>query len=317
MLHITTSSIDTAALPTATDDVKSGWEAAWEWFLGAPLQIAIIVVASLVVLGVIRSLIKRVTEAIANGSPEVGKDRRGADSTPRGVLARAVPMANPLAGVRRAQRARTIGSVLRSTANVIVLAIMILLVLDTLGVNIAPFIASAGIVGVALGFGAQSLVQDYLSGIFMLLEDQYGVGDTVDFGEVTGTVEDVQLRVTKVRDLEGTLWFVRNGEILRTGNMSQEWSRTLVEFPVSMTADVPRVREVLEAAAARIAEDEELGAYVLEAPEVTGVESIARGRLLFRIRIKTQPAMQWEVARALRVAVRDDLSGAGIPLSSW
>lgn len=301
-------------LGDTVDQGKEGWDLFWSWFLGAPLQIVIIIAASLVLLAIVRALINRVTESIAKEAP-TGADKNG--TAPRGVLARAVPLTNPLASVRRAQRARTIGSVLRSTANIVVLATMVLLVLDVLGVNIAPFIASAGIVGVALGFGAQSLVQDFLSGIFMLMEDQYGVGDTVDFGEVTGTVEEVQLRVTKVRDLEGTLWFVRNGEILRTGNMSQEWSRTLVEFPVPMSADVPQVREVLEAAAERIANDEELGAYVLEEPEVTGVESIARGRLVFRIRIKTQPAMQWEVARALRVAVRDDLTAAGVPLASW
>lgn len=317
MLHTTAVHPVVSESPSVADQAADGWDAVWSWFLGIPLQIAIIVVVSLIALGVVRSLIKRVTEAIAKDTPVTGRGRSGQEPAPFGVLARAVPMANPLAGVRRAQRARTIGSVLRSTANLVILAIMLLLVLDVLGVNIAPFIASAGIVGVALGFGAQSLVQDYLSGIFMLLEDQYGVGDTVDFGEVTGTVEDMQLRVTKVRDLEGTLWFVRNGEIMRTGNMSQEWSRTLVEFPVSMTADVTRVRTVLEAAAERITNDEELGSYVLEAPEVTGVESIARGRLVFRVRIKTQPAMQWEVARALRVAVRDDLNEAGIPLSTW
>ncbi|GIJ00318.1 small conductance mechanosensitive channel [Sediminihabitans luteus] len=296
------SSLVAATDPPAVPALDDGAEAWWHWFLGVPLRVVLIVVVSLVVLVVLRSAIRHVAEKIAADDPPA---------------ARGLMRANPLAGARRAQRARTIGSVLRSSANILVISIMLLLVLDALGMNIAPFIASAGIVGVALGFGAQSLVKDFLSGIFMLLEDQYGVGDTVDLGDVTGTVEEVQLRVTKVRDIEGTLWFVRNGEILRTGNMSQEWSRTLVEIPVPLTADVEQVRGLLTGAAARVTADPVLGAYVLEDPEVTGIESIAAGRLTFRVRIKTQPSMQWEVARALRVAIRDDFAAADVALAVW
>ena len=108
------------------------------------------------------------------------------------------------------------------------------MMLSELGVNVAPIIASAGILGIALGFGAQSLVKDFLSGIFMIFEDQYGVGDVVDLGEAIGTVEAVSLRVTRLRDVNGTVWYVRNGEILRVGNMSQNWARTVLDVGVGL-----------------------------------------------------------------------------------
>src|SRR5262245_42889011 len=133
---------------------------------------------------------------------------------------------------RRRQRAEALGSVMRNLASVTIFAVTAMLVLAELGVNLAPLIASAGIVGVALGFGAQNLVKDYIAGIFMLLEDQYGVGDVVDFGEADGTVEAVGLRITTIRDGRGVLWYIRNGEIVRVGNRSQGWSLVVVDVPV-------------------------------------------------------------------------------------
>ncbi|WP_240696773.1 mechanosensitive ion channel family protein [Cellulosimicrobium funkei] len=268
----------------------------FEWFVGLPLRVLLIVVIGALVLAVVRRLIRRVSEHIAEGTPTLrGKRLKGLGGSEVGsVLLRA----NPLASARRAQRARTVGSVLRSTANIVIGATIVLMVLTELGVNIAPFLASAGIAGVALGFGAQSLVKDFLSGTFMLLEDQYGVGDTVDFGEVTGTVEEVALRVTKVRDGNGTLWFVRNGEILRTGNKTQEWGRAVVDVRVAYWADVEAVRAALLAAAEEVGSDPVLGTYFLEPPEVTGIEAMTAEALQLRVQVKTQAAMQWEVARA-------------------
>src|SRR5688500_13532874 len=149
------------------------------------------------------------------------------------VIERAVTRlsAGPLTE-RRALRARTLGSLLRSVVTTLIFAVVVMMIIDELGVNIAPLIASAGIVGLALGFGAQSLVKDYLSGVFMILEDQYGVGDVVDLGEASGTIEEVGLRVTRLRDVNGTVWYVRNGEILRVGNMSQNWARTVLDIGV-------------------------------------------------------------------------------------
>jgi moderate conductance mechanosensitive channel len=298
------------------DEVAKQANALLDWFLGAPLRIILIIVIGSVVLAIVRRLINRVAEHIADGTPLT--ERRGmkglktlSESSVGNVLLRA----NPLANARRAQRARTIGSVLRSTANILLGTIIVLMVLTELGMNIAPFLASAGIVGVALGFGAQSLVKDFLSGTFMLLEDQYGVGDSVDFGVVSGTVEEVALRVTKVRDADGTLWYIRNGEILRTGNKSQEWGRASVEVRVAYFADLEQVERVLREAGQEVAADPVLGTYLLEQPEVSGIESMTPEEMVLKVSVKTQAAMQGEISRALRTTVRERLAAAEIPLA--
>ena len=218
-----------------------------EWFVGLPLKIILIVVISSIVLVLLRRAIRGITNHVADGSSILDRGPLG-ESAVGSVLAKA----SPLASARRAQRARTIGSVLRSTATIVVGSIAFFLILDALGVNIAPFIASAGVVGVALGFGAQSLVKDFLSGLFMLLEDQYGVGDVVDVGPATGTVEAVTLRITKIRDADGTLWYVPNGTMLRVGNKSQGWATAVVEIDVDYFADLDQVRALLTEAASRV-----------------------------------------------------------------
>ncbi|UJP41687.1 mechanosensitive ion channel family protein [Cellulomonas palmilytica] len=286
----------------------SSW---WDWFTGIPLTILLIVGVSSVVLVLLQGLIRRITDHIAEGTPV----------TERGVLkpladkgvAQTLLKVDPLATARRAQRARTLGSVLRSTAAVLVGAIAVFLVLDTLGVNIAPFIASAGIVGVALGFGAQSLVKDFLTGTFMLLEDQYGVGDVVDLGPATGTVEAVTLRVTKIRDADGTLWYVPNGTMVRVGNKTQGWATAVVEVDVDYFADLEQVERLLEEAAAHVAA--ELGDAVQGEPTITGIERLTAEAITLRMRVRTSPARQWEVARALRVAARRVLEQADVPLA--
>jgi small conductance mechanosensitive channel len=281
-----------------------GW---WQWFTGIPLTVLLTVVVSGLVLVVLRVVIHRVTDGIASGAR-----RAGGTGTLTGLLARA----NPLVSERRAQRARTLGSVLQSTASIVVTSIAVLLILDDLGVNIAPFIASAGVVGVALGFGAQSLVKDFLSGTFMLLEDQYGVGDTVDFGTVTGKVEEVALRVTKVRDAAGTLWYLRNGEILRVGNQTQEWANAVVRVVVGADSGVDVVHDALERAADSVARDPVLGGSMLEPPEVSDGDALTSDGLGFTVHVKTRPAMQWDVQRALRLAVRDELATVEVALVS-
>jgi moderate conductance mechanosensitive channel len=188
-------------------------------------------------------------------------------------------------------------------------------VLGILHVDVGPLLASAGVVGVALGFGAQTLVKDFLAGISMLAEDQYGVGDVIDVGEATGTVEQVGLRVTQLRSLDGTLWYVRNGEILRVGNMTQGWSRAVVEVRVLAVEDVPRVRDLMLAVGAEVQADPELGHLVLEDPEVAGIEDLTAEGALLRLLVKTAPSKQWEVARALRAGVRERMSAQGIEMA--
>lgn len=285
----------------------------WDWFVGLPLRIILIVGISGIVLVLLRRSIRSITNHVADGTPFLDRGilKPIGQSEVGGVLAKA----NPLASARRAQRARTLGSVLRSSATIVVGGTAFFLVLSELGVNLAPFIASAGVIGVALGFGAQSLVKDFLTGLFMLLEDQYGVGDVVDVGPANGTVEAVTLRITKIRDADGTLWYVPNGTMLRVGNKTQGWATAVVEIDVDYFADLDQVRSLLSEAAARVVADPVVGAHVLGAPTITGIERLSADAVTLRLKVKTSPALQWEVARELRIAARDVLERADVPLA--
>lgn len=300
------------ALPTASEAVEAPgrW---FDWLLGTPLQSVVAVVAGLVVLAVSRWLITRTVRSVVDGGARV---RRGAQrlllSTRVGA---AVIDANPLAVARRVQRAETMGSVLRSTAAFVVAIGVLTAVANINDWDLGPVLASAGVVGVALGFGAQTLVKDFLSGIFMLVEDQYGVGDVVDLGEASGTVEAVGLRVTQVRDLQGTLWYVRNGEVLRVGNKTQGWSRAIVEVRVGPDQDVERVDAVLRGAATSLAADETVGPMLLDEPEVTSYEDLTGESVLLRAMVKTAPSKQWDVQRELRSRIRAALATEGVPLA--
>ena len=291
----------TPSLPTVlTGDEPRTWGG---WFVGLPLRICLYVVVGLLVLVVLRRVITWGTARLAR-DPEASS----------GLLT-AVTRVNPLVTARRAQRAKTVGSVLRSVASLTVGTIVVLLVLDSLGINLAPFIASAGIVGVALGFGAQTLVKDFLTGLFMLAEDQYGVGDVIDVGETSGTVEAVGLRVTEIRDQDGTLWFVPNGSVTRVANKTQQWATAALAVDVDYFADVDQVRALLAAAVAKVVADPDIAPDVCGEPQVTGIEQLTALAVTLRVQVRTSPARQWEVARRLRVAVRDALAEAGIPLA--
>ncbi len=223
----------------------------------------------------------------------------------------------PVASARRAQRAQTMGSLLKSVITGLLVAVIGTMMLSEIGVNIAPIIASAGILGIALGFGAQSLVKDFLSGVFMIFEDQYGVGDVVDVGEAIGTVEAVTLRVTRLRDLSGVVWYVPNGEILRVGNMSQNWSRAVLDVSVGYGEDLTRVKRVLREVAHDLWEDDDFKDLIIEEPEVTGVEMLAADSVNLRVLIKTRPLEQWAVAREMRqrIKARFDHEGIEIPFA--
>jgi len=217
---------------------------------------------------------------------------------------------------RREQRARTMGSLLKSITTGVVFTVVAFMVISELGYDIGPLIASAGILGIALGFGAQSLVSDFLSGVFMILEDQYGVGDVVDLGEATGVVEAVGLRVSRLRDVNGTVWYVRNGEVLRVGNMSQNWARTVLDIPVAYTADLDQVRTVLRDIAHDVWEDPDFRNDVIEEPEVWGVERLDPDGVVMRVVLKTAPLEQWTIAREMRERIKErfDVLGIEIPL---
>jgi small-conductance mechanosensitive channel len=224
---------------------------------------------------------------------------------------------NLATSTRRVQRAQTMGSLLKSIVTGALAAVFGTMILSEVGVNIAPIIASAGIIGIALGFGAQSLVKDFLSGVFMIFEDQYGVGDVVDLGEAIGTVEAVTLRITRLRDINGTVWYVPNGEIVRVGNMSQNWSRAVIDVSVGYGEDLSRVKRVLADIAHDLWQDEEFREVIIEEPEVTGVEMLAADSVNLRVMLKTLPLEQWAVGREMRqrIKARFDHEGIEIPFA--
>ena len=214
---------------------------------------------------------------------------------------------------RRAQRARTIGSVLRSISSTVILTVGSIMVLAEFGVALAPILASAGIVGVAVGFGAQNLVRDFLSGMFMLLEDQYGVGDIIDAGEASGVVEAVGLRITTLRDHQGTVWYVRNGEILRVGNKSQGYAVAVIDLPLSHAADIPTASAIAERAATERIADKDVADSVLEPPEMLGVERVGPEGVTLRLTVKVKPGEQFAVQRALNAVIADAFEDANVP----
>jgi small-conductance mechanosensitive channel len=212
---------------------------------------------------------------------------------------------------RRQQRAQAIGSVLQSFATATIFSIAFLMILGELGIKLAPLLASAGIAGIALGFGAQTLVKDLIAGLFMLLEDQYGVGDAVDVGEASGIVESVGLRITSIRDSRGVLWHVRNGEIVRVGNKSQGWSVGIIDIPVGF-ARVEDATKVLQDAGAEFAADPAWADDLIDPPAVLGVERVSVDGAVLRVTVKTTIEAQGRVGRDLRTRLTAALGDAGI-----
>src|SRR6266568_5953021 len=212
---------------------------------------------------------------------------------------------------RRQQRASALGTILSNAASLTIFGIAAITILGDMGVNLAPVLASAGVLGVAIGFGAQNLVQDFLAGIFMLLEDQYGVGDVIVVGDVTGTVEAVSLRITRLRDVSGVVWHIRNGIINQTGNESQGWARAIVDFPVAYDRDIPRVRLLMTRTAAQMWQEPDWHGVILEEPEVWGVQELSTDEIVVRLVARTAPLRQWEVARELRERLKIALDEPG------
>ena len=215
----------------------------------------------------------------------------------------------------REKRARTLASLLRTVGTTLVLIVAVMMALREIGLDITPLIASAGVAGLAIGFGAQSLIKDIVAGFFILLEDQFHVGDVIQAGGVSGQVERMTLRMTIVRDLQGTVHFIPNGEIKVASNLTKEWSRAVLEIGVGYEEDVDRVMAVLTEVGHSLADDETFGTLVLEPPQVLGVEALADSQVTIRMLAKTLPLKQWEVARELRrrIKARFDREGIQIP----
>ena len=269
-----------------------------KYAVGSPVKILVIVVVAFVVNRLFRRMIRRFTNTIA-GTTQSTRVRALRDRAPN-VLSSTNEFS-----IRSAARAQTIGAVLRSVSTAIIWTLAFLTILGELDLNLGPLIASAGIAGVAIGFGAQTLVKDFLTGIFMLAEDQYGVGDIVDLGPATGTVEGVGLRTTRIRDVQGVLWHIPNGQISRVGNKSQLWARALIDVTVAYTADLRRAEQVIHEAAQSLYEDTDWHELLLEPPEVWGVEELGPDGVKIRLVVKTKPAEQFKVMRELRIRLKE------------
>jgi moderate conductance mechanosensitive channel len=273
--------------------------------LGKTLTILAILVGALIVNRIARRAMKGTLRTLQSGAVQ---ERLGAlrSATPDALLETREH------SLRAEQRIEALASVLRSIVSFLIFTVAAFMVLGELGVQLGPLLAGAGILGVALGFGSQSLVKDFLSGIFILIEDQFGVGDIVDLDmETSGSVEAVSLRTTRLRAIDGTVWHVPNGEIRRVGNKSQHWSRALIDVEVAYGTNVEHAKRVIEAVAAEVADADR---DVLEAPEVWGVEALGANGVAIRLVVKTRPSEQFRVSRVLRERLKEAFDREGIEI---
>jgi small-conductance mechanosensitive channel len=282
-----------------------------DFLIGLPLTLIGLLLLGVVIRWVLHRVVDRIVKRAETGMIPSRVSRLSLGSLGPGRSRSPQELAT---ATRRVQRAKTMGSLLKSIVTGIVVAVVATMMLSEVGVNVGPIIASAGIIGIALGFGAQSLVSDFLSGVFMMVEDQYGVGDEVDLGDASGTVEAVSLRVTRLRDVNGTVWYVRNGNVMRVGNMSQNWARTVLDISVAYHEDLVRVRRVLEEVAHDLWEDEDYKGVIIEEPSVWGVQELGIDGVVVRVALKTAPLEQWAVAREMRARIKARFDHEGIEI---
>ena len=272
---------------------------------GTPLTIALIVIGAFIANRVVGRLVKRTLRSLSSGivRERVSAVRR---RTPGALLE------TPAPSLRAEQRMSALTGILRSVTGFVVAMFAAFLILSEIGIDIAPLLAGAGVLGVALGFGAQSLVKDFLLGMFILVEDQFGVGDIVDLdGETSGTVEAVSLRTTRLRAVDGTVWHVPNGSIGRVGNKSQHWSRALLDIEISYDSDIEHAKGVIKRVADAVWEARD---DVLEEPEVWGVEKLTANAVVIRLVVKTLPSDQYDISRELRQRLKEEFDREGIEI---
>jgi small-conductance mechanosensitive channel len=296
-----------AATPTQTGvagDVVAGVKSFWDMW-GTAITIAAIIVGAVVVRVIALFVIRRVVDQIVSGV----KRKQQVDDTQALV-------ASPLQAVRVVQRTRTLGSVLQNVVTVVVVIIALTTILGELKVNTIGIVSAASVIAAGLAFGAQSIVKDMLSGLFIIAEDQLGVGDVVDVGLATGMVESVGIRVTQVRDVNGTLWFVPNGQILRVGNMSQGWARVVLDTAVPYDVDIDEVEAAMLQTATALAVEPRWKTRIVEKPELWGLESISESALVIRLVVRTRSAEKDNVARELRTRIKKAMDQLDITLPS-
>ncbi|KMS78702.1 mechanosensitive ion channel protein MscS [Streptomyces leeuwenhoekii] len=292
-------------VPTLQDAQQGATNAAswveenWSTWLAIGLRVLLIVVIAAVLRAVVRRAITKLID-------RMNRTVQAVDGTALGGL-----LVN---AERRRQRSQAIGSVLRSMASFVILGTAALMVLGTFQINLAPLLASAGVAGVAIGFGARNLVTDFLSGVFMILEDQYGVGDTIDAGVASGEVIEVGLRVTKLRGENGEIWYVRNGEVKRIGNLSQGWSTAGVDVTVRSGEDLDKVKATIGAVGERMSREEPWNELLWGPIEILGLDSVLLDSMVVRVSAKTMPGKSLTVERELRWRIKRAFDAADIPI---
>jgi small conductance mechanosensitive channel len=228
---------------------------------------------------------------------------------------KAVDDKNDLITTSKEKRGRTISQLIRGVGRVVVIVGALLLTIDVF-MDIGPILGGAAILGLAVSFGAQSLVKDIITGFFMLMEDQFAVGDVVEVAGLGGSVEEITMRVVKLRDLEGNLHIIPNGEIKAVTNRTRGWSRAVIDVAVAYDSDVDRVLEVVAEETRRFSDEDRWAALLDGAPEVTGVESLANSAVVVRALLRTWPGQQWAVAREFRRRIKIRLAAEGIDIPS-
>jgi small-conductance mechanosensitive channel len=213
------------------------------------------------------------------------------------------------------RRTETISRLVKTTGIVLIISVSMLMILDQLGINIGPILASVGVASLALGLGAQTLVKDVIGGLFLILEDQYHIGDVIEFDGSVGTVEDMTLRVTSVRDVQGYIHYVPNGEIRILVNRSRDWARAIIDIGISYDDDVDLALQVLDEIGKSAIQDSEIGLLMLDAPMVTGIEGLEDWKVRLRISVKTEAGEQWGVQRYLRNRIRQEFPARGLSLA--
>jgi len=288
------------------------------WLVDRPVKVLVIVLLALLTRRVVHKGIDGLIDRLMSERSSEERDAVQAAEASSGMLRRGV-LSEKLASLherteRARQRAKTLGVLFKSIASAVIGAVTLMMLLGEFDINLGPLIAGAGILGVAIGFGAQSLVRDLLCGIFMLIEDQYGVGDVIDAGDATGTVELVGLRTTRIRDRHGTLWHIPNGEIRRVGNMSQVWARAILDIDVAYDTDLDLAMETIKTVADGVWNEQLEQATIVEEPVISGVQDFGADAITIRLSVKTEPAEQWSTGRVLRKRLKEAFDEAGIEI---
>lgn len=268
-------------------------------------RVLVVIIACLVANWLLRLVLGRAVHGVIRGV----KKSQDVDSTQE--LA-----AGPYLNARAVQRTRTLGTFGRNVINWSTVVVAFFLILVQFNVNVAAVIASAGFIAAGLAFGAQNVVKDILNGLFMVFEDQLGVGDLITVGTITGTVENVGIRITSVRAFDGTLWFIRNGEVLTLGNASQGWGRAIISLTVSASEDLDLVERTALEAASELVKSAQFARRVTGEPEMLGLESVFGDRATLRLTVRTRPEAQYSVQRELRARIKKSFEDHGIQLAN-